>query len=305
MLRFILAIAACTYLAFHGLQKGSLSRSGALAAFVLGLVTFSHPNPVFGAILLAFYLSSSKLTKWKQELKKELEEDFKEGYGTRLRGQRTATQVLSNGLTGTLLTLAHWYTVYDLAPYPPGPAPCLSLAGTSIPHTILTLAYVGHYACCNGDTWASEIGVLGKGRPRLVTTWREVPIGTNGGVSPLGFAASLAGGTLIGLIAALFLPWDPSCAGSRPFVLLIAAGTLAGIIGSLIDSLLGATLQRSTYNAATKKIAGDHRRMRSGETDRDLIHVAGIEVLDNHQVNFVSSLITAVIFAFGATWVSS
>ncbi|KAH6562104.1 hypothetical protein BASA62_009438 [Batrachochytrium salamandrivorans] len=94
LIRIVITIALLLTLAVRGIQKQSLSYSGAVAAVLLGGVILSHPSMLFGSLLLTFYLSSSKLTKFKSEVKKQLEEGHLEG------GQRNAVQVLSNGLTG-------------------------------------------------------------------------------------------------------------------------------------------------------------------------------------------------------------
>jgi uncharacterized membrane protein len=84
--RLAAAVVVATVLAGHGKRKGSLSTSGAVAAFAVGFLhwVFSYEAV---AMLLAFYLSSSRLTKYQAVRKKALEEDFKEG------GQRNAVQV--------------------------------------------------------------------------------------------------------------------------------------------------------------------------------------------------------------------
>jgi len=57
----------------------------------------------------------------------------------------------------------------------------------------LLLVTLGQFGCCLGDTLASELGILSKSKPILITTLRQVPPGTNGAMSLLGTAVSIIG----------------------------------------------------------------------------------------------------------------
>ncbi|HET9877271.1 MAG TPA: DUF92 domain-containing protein [Mycobacterium sp.] len=92
--------------------------------------------------------------------------------------------------------------------------------------------YIGGVAASIADSWASEIGRFSTKLPVSLRTRRRVPRGTSGAVSPLGFAATGLGGLGVGLAGALI---------GNPAIIVV--GLVAGIAGSLLDSLLGAAVQ--------------------------------------------------------------
>ncbi|KAI8150025.1 integral membrane protein DUF92-domain-containing protein [Fennellomyces sp. T-0311] len=268
MPNYLLALALSTLLVIHSRRKKSLSPNGAAGAFVLGMATFTSSYAYFAVVLLTFFLASSKLTKFKAERKRLLEADYDKA------SERTLIQVACNGLTGGVL-VALFQVFYEAK------LACFDQDRNSI---MLFWAYMGHYACCAGDTWASELGILNRSWPISIIHFKKVPPGTNGGVSPLGLGASLAGGAAVGLAGAITLVVQQPCHG-LPWEIVLLGG-LAGLGGSLIDSVLGATVQRTLYSEKRKMVVDD-------EKDSELI--SGWDILDNHQVNFVSSVLTSAI----------
>merc|ERR1719375_921664 len=185
-------------------------------------------------------------------------------------------QVGCNGAVPTVLALA--------AAAVSGGVPGALGGGAPRAYTALAGATLGYLSCCCADTWASEVGVLSKRTPRLITTLRPVRRGTNGGVSALGLGASLAGGLFIGLCAVgLSLPLGLA----QPA--LIAVCAVGGLLGSLVDSLCGATLQYSGYSWELEKVV-----QRPGD---GVARISGRPLLDNNQVNLLSASITACIIS--------
>ncbi len=284
-------------MAYKGYKKRSLSLDGAISAFLVGLLTFAA-SLRFGLILIFFFAASSAITNIGSKKKRKIEHDFKEG------GQRTTVQVLANSMMGNLMS-AVWllkygtqYSAYDGE---------LGTSFTSDASALLLAAVVGHYACCCGDTWASELGSLSPLPPRLVLPpFRVVPPGTNGGVSTRGFIASAAGGVFIGFIASLpdtfaylftsnltFAQYEES------FFTLIVLGAFSGIAGSFIDSVLGATVQYSGLNEDRVVVSSPPP---AGSTKKH-VYISGVNILDNHMVNAVSAVLTSVLAIYAcAVW---
>ena len=109
----------------------------------------------------------------------------------------------------------------------------------------------------------------------------------------MGTVASILGGTVIGItfyatLYATVLIRNP-VADIPPQWPVILIGCLAGFLGSLVDSFLGATVQYSGYCTVKKLVV--HRPTPTTQ------HISGIQLLDNHAVNFVSALCTSVAMA--------
>lgn len=271
--RPLIAAAVSSLIALRSWRHKSLSTSGALAGLMLLTISLTA-GPRFGAVILAFFFSSSQLTKYRSDVKKSIDEDFKAG------GQRDWSQVLANALVGTLLSLG-------VAVSTGWQDTCLDSQRAPLV-TAMLAGVLGHYACCNGDTWSSELGVLSKIQPRLITSFKPVPRGTNGGVSVLGTAAAAAGGTFIGLVFVLVGLFSTRCEGPVWGMqwLALPLGTLCGLLGSVLDSFLGATVQFSGNCVVRKKVVG-----KPGPTVQ---RIAGHDLMSNTGVNFVSALVIAL-----------
>lgn len=235
--------------------RGSLSRSGAAGATIVGTLIMSFGGWTWGILLAVFFVSSSLLSHYKEEEKQVMAEKFEKGH------RRDVGQVIANG----------------------GLAAIAAVLSAIAPSPFWLPLFVGAMATVTADTWATELGTLSRRPPRLITTGRAVEVGTSGGVSLLGTAVSLLGGLFIGLAAGLL---------TEHFTLGDAAiiGVVSGLAGSLFDSLLGATVQQLYYCDVCRKET-ERKVHRYTHQTRPL---RGWSWLNNDRVNLLASVVGGV-----------
>ncbi|TIA90097.1 hypothetical protein E3P81_02600 [Wallemia ichthyophaga] len=333
--RDLIAVFVASYLAYSGLKKRSLSLSGAISAFIVGYASLSSTICSFGVMLIVFYLSGSKATKVRlciflesstqlnsNKVKHYVKAQLEDGHDSeKPGGVRNWLQVLANSYTGAICAIIYRVQHVIITPADiTDTSECILHSSVYISSQTLLLMALGHYACCSADTLASELGILSGNFPRLVTNpSKTVPPGTNGGVSSFGVVVSGAGGLLIGLTAVISLAIeDSSCFGqnfsfgqaliSFTSAKLLLLSVFSGLFGSLLDSLIGATLQRTLLHKERGKILTDGsdpafarmydeaRRSKSKET-AEVKLISGFNLFSNTQVNFFSSLFTALLTA--------
>ena len=199
------AVAVSLFVAAAGWQHGALSRGGAWAAVAVGTATFGFGGLPAAAALVAFFVSGSWLSR-RSHVAGEV--------GAAKGQRRDQIQVLANGGVAALGALA-------------------AGLGVARGHG----AVLGALAAAAADTWASEVGVGSPTPPRSIVTGQIVRPGTSGGVTRRGWLAALGGALAVGgaSVAAGASP------GSRCAAPPLAV--LAGLTGSLVDSLVGATVQ--------------------------------------------------------------
>jgi len=234
----------------------SLDKSGAVTSIIVGTIVFGLGGLQWAVLLLVFFVTSSALSRLFKKRKQGLDEKFSKGH------QRDAGQVLGNGGLATAFVLIHAF-------YPE------SIIGW--------VGFAAALAAVNADTWATELGVLNPTPPILITDLRKrVEKGTSGGVSLFGTLASLTGSAAIALPASLFTAnWS-----------LFLPITLAGLAGSLFDSLIGGTVQAMYYCPTDKKETEKHPLHTCGT---ETVHIRGWKWLNNDWVNFACGVFGVLI----------
>ena len=273
--RIGLGLMFSTLIGWLALRRGSLSRSGVAGAVVTGTLIFGFAGWIAGFLLIAFFVSSSRLSKFKAQArsKRDATRLFDKG------GRRDIWQALANGGVATACAVAAGL----LTPSPE------TLFPNSSAGSALYTALLGALATANADTWATELGVLSRSQPRLITTFRPVERGVSGGVSIAGSAAALAGAAFIALIAVIAHTARATLMGQvdpAALSVIFTIVTVAGLLGSLADSLLGATLQAMYLDSETKQPI--EKALGPGGARNVLLR--GLPWLNNDWVNFLATL---------------
>ena len=258
MLQLILGFCFAAIIAFGAYRLHSLSRSGAWGALLEGTIIFGLGGWRWAVLLLAFFISSSLLTRSFANRKAALNEKFDKG------GVRDIGQVLANGGVASLFAGLHFF---------------FPQAGWT------WIAFAASLAAVNADTWATELGVLNPSMPRSISTWKPVERGTSGGISVYGTLAASAGAVLIALLAGLVRP-------SGNFWAVTGIASLGGLLGALFDSYLGATVQAIYRCPLCDKETEKHPRHTCGT---QTVQVRGWKWLNNDMVNVGCALVGALI----------
>ena len=200
---FLLGMVLAAVVSSLAYRVGSLTRSGMVAAWVVGTVVFGLGGALPAAALLTFFGTSTLLSRWRRHAKAQL--------GYEKGGRRDAGQVLANGGLAALCVL-------------------LPLVFPQVGVLRAHWLFLSALAAANADTWATEIGSALGGKPYDLRTGKPAPAGTSGAVSLPGTLAALAGAALLGLFAGSVLGWG----------IVTAAGMGGAFLDSLLGATVQA-----------------------------------------------------------------
>ena len=254
---YLLAAEFCCiilgFIAFK-IRAISISGYGALIAICTTFIFLGQGLWLF--TLFFMFLSSSLLTRFKKEKKKEFEDVVEK------TGPRDFYQAFANlGIAAACILLYYFFN-----------------------DQLFLVALLSSVAAANADSWASEIGGLSKDQPILVTNFKPIEKGVSGGVTLLGTLGGIAGSGFIILsfqfISKLF--------GSFTFTKSqLCSAFMAGIFGFIFDSYLGATLQALYRNNVANRLT--EQSIPSNKL------IKGWRIINNDAVNFLTTLTSAIV----------
>lgn len=216
-----LAILLCAAFGYFAYRAKTIDLSGFFSLILFGVILIVFTRGFFWFfIVLAFFIIGSVFTKFKYAHKKKI------GVAQNKNGRRGYKNAFANVGIGIIA--------------------CILFGVTANP--VFAVVFIGSVATAAADTLASEIGVVAGKNPRMITSMKPCTAGINGGVTLAGELACAGGAVFISLLGYLF--------GIVPLTGALAA-CIAGIIGTNIDSLIGALIENKGLigNAGTNLLA--------------------------------------------------
>lgn len=199
-LDFLISFLIIILVFYWSYRQNALDLTGSVFATVFGLIIWHTQGFSFFLIILSFFIISYAGTQVKSSMKKDINNE---------QSTRSIDNVVSNGLIPFFSALFGFNFIF-----------------------------FGSISSALADTLASELGVLSKRKPFMITDFREVLPGKDGAISTVGLLVS----GLAGVIIAFLVAFTGSSEVHVLFLVIILS--ISGFLGSLFDSFLGATLER-------------------------------------------------------------
>jgi len=218
-----ISIIICFILTFFAFYKRLLDIKGAIGALAMGLIICIFTNITWLLAVVVFLFASSSVTRLKLSYKR------KKGVAEGKKGERGLNNVIANGFIPCFIA----FFAIHLDKTLPG------LAG---------LLFLVSLSTAASDTFASEVGVISD-KVIMITTFKKVPPGTDGGISPLGEFAALGGAAVVSILGWLLISdmfFQDATHLMPASILLVTFAVALGWIGCQIDSVLGALFQVQT-----------------------------------------------------------
>lgn len=207
-----MAVVLSAVLSIEAYKLQCLTKDGAVASFIVGAFV-----GMFGSINAFFLLTVFTIAGFIATLR-----DFNRKKAAGLQegemGERTWRNVVGVGLPPCLMVALHAIFQFD--------------------DVLFAILFISTITVAGADTIASEVGVKDK-RVVLITTFKPVPPGTNGGVSVKGTLVSTIAALLIALLGWIVITEGISAMLLIPFI--------TGVLGNLLDSVFGAVLEDTGY----------------------------------------------------------
>ena len=254
MLIDLLFVIGISIFSFFAILLGALTKGGGLTASLVGIAIYFGIGAKGLVLLGCFFLSSTLWSRFRA-MEKEPAQSLAE------KGDRRDTfQVLANGGIASICAIMYGVTKESL----------------------WIVAFSISLASSNADTWASEIGVLSKRPPLLLSTLKRVEPGTSGAVSLLGTVSGFFGALFIA-ISAYMLWWNSFSWKEMIFI------SLAGFLGMLIDTWLGSFWQKKTKCLVCGKIT--EQTVHCG---KKAAKISGFTYVNNDGVNLLSNIFATI-----------
>jgi uncharacterized protein (TIGR00297 family) len=253
----LILIAIISMLSYFAYRRRYLTLSGIIIAIVFGIILLIIAGREYLIPLLIAFFITNTATRYKIRLKIKLGLIKPNSY------IRDYKNVLANGLPIFIFGLLEGIYKYEIFIY-----------GYLVALTIFL-----------SDTISSEIGVLSKKNPRLITNFKISPTGRPGAISLLGTISGILSVILFSVIIYFMIPLNIS------LLSLILILTFFSTLGNLLDSFLGATIQEIYYCEKCNQYSEEKIHI----CDNECKYVSGIKYVNNHVVNFVSILSVTIL----------